>query len=87
MIAVVSRRNSSSVILDDGTADRKPHAGALGLGREERLEHSLQSLGRNASPPILNADENFPRLGGRRTDGHAAVGRQARIERFEGISQ
>ena len=87
MIAIVGRPNPPPVILDDGTTDGKPHSSAIGFGREERLEQSLQSIQRNAGPPILDADQNFGRIGGGSPDCHAAVGRQAGVERFERIPQ
>ncbi len=87
MIVIVLRPDSPPMILDDGTTDGKPHAGAIGLGRKEWLEQALQAIGGNASPMVLDTNHNFSRIRCRSADRHTAISRLARVERLEGVAQ
>src|SRR5436190_20779463 len=48
--------DGAAVLLHDGLADRKPEAGAAGLGREERVEQLGQRVARDPDAGVDHAD-------------------------------
>src|SRR6516162_7484778 len=52
----VLRPDAAPMSFDDRARDRQPHAHALILGREERLEDLPQAMGRNARTGIGDRD-------------------------------
>ena len=53
---IVGRPEPTAVGFDNRTADRQSHPGALGLGREERLEEESVFFGRQAFAAVLDVD-------------------------------
>ena len=70
---------------DDVVAERQAEAGAFagGLGREERIEHLLLHLGRNAGAVVADPDlDAVAEVLGRRRKGRLVGRRSPRALRF-----
>src|SRR5215467_13271804 len=52
------RPQLSSMCMDDGPADRQPHARSIGLGGVEGLEDSIETLRINARPGIAHRHDD-----------------------------
>jgi len=65
--------NIATVRAHDLVTDREAEAGAIGTGREERLEDPRQIIGVDAATVILDLDPD-PAIGGTRSHGDLGAG-------------
>src|SRR5216684_5753318 len=56
---VVGSPQAATMRFDDGTADPKSHAGAVGLSRKERLEDLVRLLRGKSHSGIADSHHNF----------------------------
>ena len=53
----------AAVCLHDRATDREPKAGAVWLGREERVEYLREHIGLKARPVVVHRNLHFARRG------------------------